>query len=236
MLPSKYRGFRGANAALNDLMTVARGCEPFGLVRVRLSPDQGPEMAGTCRLSAQVRDRGAVSLLFDDTPIITLTAREVRGGWLSINDDTDLALAIDVTSGRLHIADAIGQTPAPLGSTQRCASRRVARQGVRGWSDVLRDIAVVGGNPPERPHRPVSVVVEPEHDTSRRPLRDEDNPSEVSVFVADSEAFRLSAAAFRGAWLWDQGDETHLDIDASAGRPGGHWLLTHHISSRWGLH
>jgi hypothetical protein len=193
-------------------------------------------MAGTGRLSAQHGDRGAVSLLFDDAPMITLTNREIRGGWLSINDDDDLALSIDFTSGRLHIADAIGRTPMPLRSTQLCASRRVARQGVRGWPEVLSDIAVVGGNPRERAHRPVSVIVEPEDHEPRRPLRDGDNPSDASVFVADSEALRLSATAFRGAWLWDQSDETHLDIDASAGRPGGHWLLTHHISTRWGLH
>jgi hypothetical protein len=60
--------------------------------------------------------------------------------------------------------------------------------------------------------------------------------SEVSVFVGDSEALRLSAAAFRGAWLWDAGDDTYLSIDSSVGRRGGHPLVTHQISTVWGLH
>jgi hypothetical protein len=194
-------------------------------------------MEGAGRLSAQSGDRGAVALLLDDAPIITLAAQELRGDWLAINDDDDLSLAVDFTAGVLDIADWFGRTPTPLRATGERAGGRVARRGVRGWPEVLHDIAVVGANPRERPHLPVSVVVRQEHEASPQELlRDGDNPSEVSIFVAGSEALRLSASAFRGAWLWDAGDEALLNIDSSAGKPGGHLLLTHQISTRWGLH
>jgi hypothetical protein len=68
-------------------------------------------------------------------------------------------------------------------------------------------------------------------------LRDADDPSEVSLFVGDSERLRLSRAAFRGAWLSDDDDhDSYLDVDSSGGRPDGNLAFTHQISSVWGVH
>ena len=237
LLPGNYHGFRSADTALGDLKGLAEAPAPFHIVRVRVSTDEGSELVGTGRLSAHEGRSGVVSLVLDDTPLVMFTTHEIRGGWLSVNDDDDLSLAVDFTAGRLHIADAIGRIPTPLRSMQVRASRRVARQGVRGWPEVLHDMAAVGAEPREGPKLPVSVVVVEDHasDTPRL-LSDGDDPSEASLLVGDSEALRLSAAAFRGAWLWDEGDDTYLNIDASGGIPGGHPLLTHQISTVWGLH
>lgn len=221
---------------LGDLIALAQAPPAYQIGRVNISPDEGPETAGTGTLSAHESHPGALMLVLDDMPVMTFTAHKIRGGWLSVNDGDDLSFAVDFTTGRLHIADGLGRTPTPLRSRQVRASRRLARQGVRDWPEILRDIAAIGAKPRERPHLPVSVVARDHISGQRRLVSVGDDPSEVSVFVAGSEALRVSAAAFRGAWLWDKSDDTYLSIDASGGRPGGHPLMTHQISTVWGLH
>jgi hypothetical protein len=204
------------------------------VVRVRVSPDDGPEMSGAGVLSVRDDAHGAFAFALDEQPLVTVHANGVRGGWLTVDDADDRSLSVDFTAGRLHVADGLGSSTA-LHQTRPHASCRVARQGVRGWPEVLHDIAAVGSRPRERPDRPVFVV---DRDAPGRRLCEGDDPTEVSLFVGNSERLRLSTATFRGAWLSDRDDNSYLDIDASGGDPDRHRLLRHRIqvSSVWGVH
>jgi hypothetical protein len=122
VLPDNYHGFRSAERALHDILAIARG------------PNEVD-----------------ITFLLDEQPVVTLDGRDVRGGWLTVNDAVDISFGIDFTTGRLHIADGFGRSPTPLQSTGTGASRRAARQGVREWPAVLHDIATLGRQPRERP-------------------------------------------------------------------------------------